>query len=504
MFKMLKFLFISFSFSILCFNAYGFDLKSLTDKIQKDLGDKLQVPKGNNSNNPLGGMLKNLNQNNKNLNSSAIGTNVSSINTSNNQVNAKRVCGRTIPKTLKNLPKGNVNDLESDFGKKSNEIVKILNSIPKVSDDPYVSSLKTFEGAFETEEIEKLFGVFLKKKDINSLATIRAISKIDPGFNKNKKQIKADALFAYGLIHYYFRNEGGNKNLGIRNIKEATSSPDNIGALTVYGAWQFYGLNVKQNIEAGNMAALTGYQRADEKKRKRNVSGPFKGLKPFQYSEKIFFSIAADNRNPYKSQYQSQLAQAQEMNKKVLEELAKSEKNDPKSGYWPFVVEIQNRQHNILDALAENLGLGQQLSELKAQYAVLASKVSTDNSLVERMVIINEEMNKRVQKALNTTKEVDEKGKQQIADLSYDNEIIILKNESLVASLMTNLIAQGGFGSGFYELTRISVVAGKSNSIACEVYTGVNSYASRTKINMPKPVTSENTKFKSKFRKKRS
>ena len=55
----------------------------------------------------------------------------------------------------------------------------------------------------------------------------------------------------------------------------------------------------------------------------------------------------------------------------------------------------------------------------------MASKVSTDNSLVERMVIINEEMNNRVQKALNTTKEVDEKGKQQIADLSYDNEIII-------------------------------------------------------------------------------
>ena len=49
MFKMLKFLFINFSFLILCFNAYGFDLKSLTDKIQKDLGDKLQVPKGNNS-----------------------------------------------------------------------------------------------------------------------------------------------------------------------------------------------------------------------------------------------------------------------------------------------------------------------------------------------------------------------------------------------------------------------------------------------------------------------
>ena len=128
--------------------------------------------------------------------------------------------------------------------------------------------------------------------------------------------------------------------------------------------------------------------------------------------------MAADNRNPYKSQYQSQLAQAKQMNKQVMADLAKSEKNDPKSGWWPFVIEQQNRQHDILNDLGENLGLGEQLSELKAQYAVLASKVSADNKLVERMVIINQAMNDRVQKALNTTKKVDEKGKVQIANLS--------------------------------------------------------------------------------------
>ena len=78
------------------------------------------------------------------------------------------------------------------------------------------------------------------------------------------------------------------------------------------------------------MSALTGYQRAEEKKRKRNQNGPLKGLKPFKWAETVFFEMAADNRNPYKSQYQSQLAQAQEMNKQVLEELAKSKKNDPR------------------------------------------------------------------------------------------------------------------------------------------------------------------------------
>jgi hypothetical protein len=36
--------------------------------------------------------------------------------------------------------------------------------------------------------------------------------------------------------------------------------------------------------------------------------------------------MAADNRNPYKQQYQSQLARARQMNKEVMAELAKSKK----------------------------------------------------------------------------------------------------------------------------------------------------------------------------------
>ena len=114
-------------------------------------------------------------------------------------------------------------------------------------------------------------------------------------------------------------------------------------------------------------------------------------------------------------------------------------------------------------------------------------------------------MNSRVQKALNATKKVDEQGKIQIANLSHDNEILLLRNQSLLFSLAANLMSGGGFGgSGFYELTKTIGITGKNEKIACEVYTGVKSYASRTKITLPKPVTSENTKFRSKFRKKRN
>ena len=61
------------------------------------------------------------------------------------------------PQTIKNLPKANVALVEKDFGKSRNEIIKILYSIPSSSNDPYVSSLNTYNGAFETKEIEILF-----------------------------------------------------------------------------------------------------------------------------------------------------------------------------------------------------------------------------------------------------------------------------------------------------------------------------------------------------------
>ena len=264
MIKFIKNFFYVFLVLAISKNVYAFDLKSLTDKIQKDVGEKLKIPQTNSGSNPLGGMLKGLNQNKGSTMMTTTGQSTSGG--SSNKKLAKGLCEPNIPQTIKNLPNANVSLVEKDFGKSRNEIIKILNSIPSSSNDPYVSSLNTFDGAFETKEIEILFNSFLKNKSIDDLAKIRAIVDMKAGFNKNKKQIKADAIFAYGLVHYYLRDNGGKKDLGLKYIKQATAGPDNIGALTVYGAWQFYGINVPQNIQAGNMSALTGYQRADEKK----------------------------------------------------------------------------------------------------------------------------------------------------------------------------------------------------------------------------------------------
>ena len=464
-------------------------------------------------------------------------------NSSENKL-AKQLCEPDIPQIIKNLPEGNIADLENDFGQDSKNIKKILEIIPNTDDsninlDPkrivsnkkhkneltnsypyqewYIPSLKTFEGAFESREVELLFGRFLQTQSINDLSKIQALSLIKAGFSPKKKQIKVDAIFAYGLIHYYYRNVGGNKSLGFNYIKKASystnetpflflNSPNNIGALTIFGAWQFNGINTLQKIQSGNMAALNGYERARDKKLELNRDGPFKGLKAFGWAETIFLSIAQDKRNPYREQYQGQLAKAVQMKKDLEKDLVNSEKYDPKGGWWPFLNQQQDRQHQIISMLAYNIGIGEQVSELKGQYRVLEGKVNTDNSLVERKVIINKEIKEKVLKAMNSRDTVDKKGNLQILNLAHDNEVLILNNDSIMIKVMAEMIMNGHFegSTGFGNTLKIIGIMGQNEKVACDIYSGVKGYAARTKITMLKPVTSKNVKTKSRFRKSRT
>ena len=141
-----------------CYKTYAFDLKSLTDKIQKDIGNKLQVPKGGNSSgnsNPLGGMLKNLNKNKSGGSALTLGNmSQASSSGSGNKKLAKEICEPNRDKILKNLPKGNISSLSSDFNNKSNdEITNLLKTSPK-SPEKFVQTIDTFDGAFETREVD--------------------------------------------------------------------------------------------------------------------------------------------------------------------------------------------------------------------------------------------------------------------------------------------------------------------------------------------------------------
>ena len=120
MYKILKIGLACVSMILFSQNSNAFDLKSLTNKLQKDLGGKLNIPKS--------------------IPSSKISSGGSSKPNANKTKLAKQMCEPNIPQIIKNLPEGNIADLENDFGKKSEGIKKILVNIPNTDDDQYVSS----------------------------------------------------------------------------------------------------------------------------------------------------------------------------------------------------------------------------------------------------------------------------------------------------------------------------------------------------------------------------
>jgi len=494
-------LFLTLTIFIVCSqSANSFDLKSLTDKLQKDLGNKLQIPKsGSNSgnSNPLGGLMKNLNTNKggSSINMGSVSKGSGSSSTGSMfGVTAEQVCTPRLGAILKNLPSGNISDLGSDFGSKSSdEISKILNNLPNSNNrDQFVQNLNLYDGAFETKEVEKIFSAFITKRNINEVATLKALSGMTSS-NPNKKQIKVDATFAYGLIHFFYSPSGANKELGIRLIKQAAGTNNNIGALTLYGAWQFYGANVSENVRSGNNNALEGYNRAKKKNRNTNVSGPHYQLKKTKYPENIFLKIAGNNKNPNKSNYKNILAYASQVNKNVMAQLENSKRYDSKYGFWPTVVKSQDFLNKIVTQMIDNKGLGEKIAPLKAKYEVYKTKTATvpdDLQALEEKRIINDKLIAIAEKAYSNSEAMDEKGKKQIKILAKNNELLILKGERLGLEVGASILASGfGLDNALFK------AAGLMNNLrinTCKVYTTVQSYAKRTQVTLSEPLSAEN------------
>jgi len=321
---------------------------------------------------------------------------------------------------------------------------------------------------------------------------------MSPGFNKSKKQIKADAMFAYGLIHYVYGNSGANKNLGIQHIKDASGTPDNIGALTTYGAWQFYGINIPQNIQNGNKMALDGYNRAYDKKLVLgNPNSPLFNKAPFNHAETVFLAIANDTRNPFRNQYQNQLTQAKQMQKEMEKEIAKQSYYSPKSVYTNEIKKQANAQHDLLNQLSTLTGIAKEVSKLKQQYVLLESKVTTNPEVLKEMIGINDKMAKRILEVLRSKKETDEKGKTKIVNLKHDNQIMVLRNDELMTVMMISMLSSATSANPFdRKLHNDLNVVGRFAKIACRVDNGITNYASNSNVNVGKPVTSSKTKMR--------
>ena len=95
--------------------------------------------------------------------------------------------------------------------------------------------------------------------------------------------------------------------------------------------------------------ALDGYNRAYEKKLVLgNPQSPLFNKEPFDYAETIFLAIANDTRNPFRNQYQNQLAQARQIKKDMEKEFAKNSYYSPQINLTNILIVQANAQHELL------------------------------------------------------------------------------------------------------------------------------------------------------------
>ena len=87
MIKFIKNFFYIFLVLAISKNVHAFDLKALTDKIQKDVGEKLKIPQTNSGSNPLGGMLKGIKPKQKLNNMNTTGQSTSGNNSNKKLAN---------------------------------------------------------------------------------------------------------------------------------------------------------------------------------------------------------------------------------------------------------------------------------------------------------------------------------------------------------------------------------------------------------------------------------
>ena len=118
------------------------------------------------------------------------------------------------------------------------------------------------------------------------------------------------------------------------------------------------------------------------------------------------------------------------------------------------------------------------------------AKDPTDAQTVEEMVSINQELIDIVGKSFDSADELDAEGKKQIKILFSDNELVLLKEEVLTPLVLGEMMAQGGFNLNMSTFKMITIL-GKNRSIACKSHAGVKSYAKRTEITLPEPLTNE-------------
>jgi len=372
------------------------------------------------------------------------------------------------------LPK-DMAGLESDFGKSASELADIFknNNQTKI---PFILDLKQYSNAFDGPEIKEVFNKFVNSRDPRYLALIR-----EGSMRKDHRLTwvtKADAMFAYGLVHVYYQNVGGNAEKGYKLLKKAADGINNTehtqyGASYIEGTRRYNGYGKKVNLSAATKYMNIAYEVA------RNRSD---NLAKTIQSE--FLQLISEPANPQKNLFSSLGKQAASMRQSLEQEFSSS----ARSANPVILQKSQNlavMRNNLLAEIGTISGMGKDLEEFKVRAKQLASQAKPSNSVVKETIILGDGFEEKIKKRMGALEKLDEDGLIKLEAVHQKNENLLYTTGELVIgwfSYQAFQMSGGGASLNMFETVEILRNLDGMTNRMCSVRKAIIGFAERTEV----------------------
>jgi hypothetical protein len=384
------------------------------------------------------------------------------------------------PKEPEKLPK-DMAGLESDFGKSASELADIFknNNQAKI---PFILNLKQYNNAFDGPEIKEVFNNFVDSRDPRYLALIREASL--KNYSPMTWVRKADAMFAYGLVHVYYQNVGGNAEKGYKLIKKAANGENlkkgrdeflhtQYGATYIEGTRQYNGYGKDINLSKATTYMNKAYEVA--RNRSDNLAKTVQAeflrliLEPDFPHPKLFANLAKGADSMRQTLEQEFSSSARSANPVILQ---KSQK-------------LAVMRNNLLAEIGSISGMGKDLEEFKVRAKQLASQANPTNSVVKETIILGDGFTKKLEKRMGSLKKLDEDGLIKLEAVHQENENLLYATGELAIgwfSYQAFQMSSGGASLNLFETVEILRNLDGMTNRMCSVRKAIIGFAERTEV----------------------
>ena len=431
------------------------DLKAIKNKIEGATNNK------NNSNNTS--------KSQSTVSSPSTSNNALAIANSNKYINF--FCDSSPKSSIYNkLGKPDVALLTKDFNKNESQIKDMLKLSSKVN-LPYLTTLDQYVQAFNSDEVSELFSNFVRSPNIRDLS-IMASTMNTQSFDKKKKIIAADARFAYGLIHLFFHNIGGNKELGDKLIKEAAKK-DQYGARFIEGLRWARGYGRSANLKNAASWMRPAYELSA--KRDGDLA---------QIIENEFFNIVLHPNYVNRDMYVDLIQAAEEQRQSLNQQLSQGSLNASHATLLKSqVYDLTITRGQLLIELADITNASVNIEKYKAVYAELANQANPSITTVTELLVVTNDFQNMLVTQLNNVETLESDAIPKVQELFRRTENYVI--EAYKLGIMFGFVSISAGGTDINnDFLKLSVEIGGLRANFCNLRKGIIDFSSRTNVEL--------------------